>query len=140
MKKTVLAVMMLSFALPVLAESMSDIIGAKLKEADKNKPVAQMMDQDSIKKKDTPPPRLVGVRGVDENVTATFESDDGAFEATPKAPELGNGWELVSISGARAQIRRGKGKPVTIFLTGRVGNASTSQDYVPPAPPVQYAQ
>jgi len=141
MKKIVLAAMMVSFTLPAMAESMSDIIDAKLKDADKNKPVAQMMDQNATKKKDAPPPRLVGVRGVDENVTATFESDDGAFEASTKMPELGNGWELVSIGGARAQIRRGTNKPITIFLTDRVGNASTSQDYVPPAPPVaQYAQ
>lgn len=136
-KRAVFAILLSFVATGVMAESMSDIIREKNREADKSKPVAQVMDDAMLKKRDVPPPRLVAVRGVDESLSATFESDGGAFEASAKNPELGGGWSLISINGARASVQHGKNKPITVFLTGRVGNSSTSQDFLPPPPSIQ---
>lgn len=136
MKKVLFLSLMMSCA-TASAENMNDLINQAMQEQNKAKPVAQTLDMaPQSRKNDVPPPRLVAVRGVNDRVTATFESETGAFEASTMNPELGGGWSLVSISGTRAQIRRGNEKPVTVFLTNRVGNSSSSKDYLPPPPSI----
>lgn len=118
-----------------VAESMSDIIMERQRESEKSKPVAQVMEDPSINRKGEPPPRLVALRGVDGNIIATFEFDGhGAFETSMRSTELPGGWKLISIEPGRARISHGKDKPVTVFLTGRVGSTLPSRD-IPPPPP-----
>lgn len=132
-----LPVMAESTSVPVMAGSMSDIINERInernREADKTK--LQVIIDPSVVSRKKSPPRLVGLRGIDENLVATFESESGAFETSMKSTDLPDGWKLISIGHGRAKISHGKDKPITVFLTGRVGNATSPQDIFPPPPP-----
>lgn len=137
--KLLAAIFAFVVAVPVCSaeETIGDLLASRQAEKDKSeKARVQPAFTLSAQSKSSPPlPRLMAIRGMNDKLVATLETDAGKVEASLSNPELPDGWRLVAIHAGRVDLKndaRGM-KIFTVYLSGRAARSDTLA--LPPAPP-----